>query len=306
MDKARFARWRVAFGFSDGRVGGIGVVLRLCCEVANERDEKKMSKYSVDQSVSSGLDFWFELFARCRSELSGCSSGSGSGSGLVCESSCESLLDGLSYSLGHPYSNQLSASHLALLLGLPESDLVLLLDHYGGLLGFLSVPVCPELVGVGDGVAERRRLSLREVLFGLVQCTVSKRVMVRGPGDVFGLLAPQLSWARQEQIVGLALNARSGVIAYRVLALGGIDSASLDPCTAYRWLLEVGAASWIMVHNHPSGEPTPSPEDIALTRRFYQAGLLLRIELLDHIVIGHNAYESIRAKEPGAFQAYAL
>ena len=97
-----------------------------------------------------------------------------------------------------------------------------------------------------------------------------------------------------ERVRVLYLDARNRLILDHQAQEGTIDEAAIHPREVVKKALEVGATALILVHNHPSGDPTPSPDDVAVTRAMVQAGKLLDVDLLDHLVIGHDAFVSLR------------
>jgi DNA repair protein RadC len=105
---------------------------------------------------------------------------------------------------------------------------------------------------------------------------------------------------RIEQFRLLFLDAKNRLIADEVHQTGTIDQTPVYPREVAKRALELGAAALIVVHNHPSGDPSPSPEDAALTRQAVDAGRLFGIEVLDHIVIGRGRYVSL--KDQGVFR----
>lgn len=114
--------------------------------------------------------------------------------------------------------------------------------------------------------------------------------------DVFEFCINKLKLHKKiNEIFGLfCVDAKNRVIAYSETGIGSTTSCSVDISSLYRKALIAGAASIICVHNHPSGDPTPSEYDIAVTERIKKAGDLLNLELLDHIVIGDRVYCSMR------------
>ena len=116
------------------------------------------------------------------------------------------------------------------------------------------------------------------------------------PADVYSLLGPEMSPLAQEQLRVLLLNTKNVVVGQRVVYQGNISSAIIRPAEVLRPAVVEAARSIIVCHNHPSRDPTPSPEDVAITRELAQAGKLLDIELLDHVVIGGRRYVSLKEK----------
>lgn len=113
-----------------------------------------------------------------------------------------------------------------------------------------------------------------------------------GSRSVFDLLKGELHGLRQEHFIALAVDAKNRLLSRRTVAIGGLTSCGVTPSDVFRRLLLDGAAAAIFVHNHPSGDPTPSPEDIALTQRLGEAGLLLGLPMLDHVIFGDGNYVS--------------
>lgn len=110
--------------------------------------------------------------------------------------------------------------------------------------------------------------------------------------DVHEAMAPRLAQASQERFVALALDARHRPLAEIDIACGGLTSCSVSPSDVFRAVLREAAAAVVFVHNHPSGEPTPSDDDVAITARLRRAGTLLGIDVIDHVIIAADGYFS--------------
>lgn len=121
-------------------------------------------------------------------------------------------------------------------------------------------------------------------------------VFVRSPEDVRGLMEDELLLEEQEVFCCLYLNVKSRVLGRGEIFRGTSDASMVHPREIFRDALRRNTSRVILVHNHPSGDPTPSPEDIALTRRLVEAGRLLGIEVLDHVVVGRGRAVSFREK----------
>lgn len=109
---------------------------------------------------------------------------------------------------------------------------------------------------------------------------------------------PQADWydPMKEALVVLVLNARKRIIGHNLVALGSLDTCPVTPLHVFRPVLCAAGSSLVLTHNHPSGDPTPSEGDIKVTRDLIRAGQLLKIEVLDHVIIGHNTHISLRAQ----------
>jgi DNA repair protein RadC len=122
------------------------------------------------------------------------------------------------------------------------------------------------------------------------------RRVIRSPEDVARMYIPRLRSARTESFRVLLLNAANQVIREVVVSEGTLTASLAHPREVFRLAITESAAAVILLHNHPSGNTEPSPEDIALTRQLVQAGKLLDIPVLDHIIIAGEAYVSLRER----------
>jgi DNA repair protein RadC len=109
-------------------------------------------------------------------------------------------------------------------------------------------------------------------------------------------VARDLELARREHFVAFYLDARNRVLSRETVSVGTLSASIVHPREVFAPAIERRAASVILAHNHPSGDPEPSDDDLALTRRLVQAGVLLGIEILDHLVIGHGGYVSLKSR----------
>ena len=116
------------------------------------------------------------------------------------------------------------------------------------------------------------------------------------PQDVYDLLGPEMKGLAQEQLRVMLLNTRNKVMAQRIVYQGNVNSSIVRPAEVFRAAIVESAPSIIISHNHPSQDPTPSPEDVSITRDLVQGGKLLGIDVLDHIVIGGSGYVSLKEK----------
>ena len=116
------------------------------------------------------------------------------------------------------------------------------------------------------------------------------------PDDVRRLLGPEMAPLAQEQLRVLLLDTKNHVVGQRVIYQGNVSSAIVRTAEVFRPAVMEAVPSIIVSHNHPSQDPTPSPEDAALTRELVQAGKLLDIELLDHVVIGGERFVSLKER----------
>lgn len=118
---------------------------------------------------------------------------------------------------------------------------------------------------------------------------------VRAPADVAERLIPAMGTLEREELRVLLLNTKNVVTALRTVYVGNLAGSSVRVGEVYRDAVRACAAGILVVHNHPSGDPTPSAEDLRITGDLAAAGSLLDIELMDHLVIGHRRWVSLRA-----------
>lgn len=119
-------------------------------------------------------------------------------------------------------------------------------------------------------------------------------VTVKRPEDAANYVMDELRYLKKEHFVCLFLNTKNHIIAQETLSMGTLNASLVHPREVFRAAIKCSSASLICVHNHPSGDPTPSPEDIALTKRLVSAGELVGIEVLDHLVIGDGRFISLK------------
>ena len=112
------------------------------------------------------------------------------------------------------------------------------------------------------------------------------RVSINSPQDVVNMLQAEMAAYEQEHLVVLLLNTKNQVVNQAEIYVGNVNSSIVRPAEVFRPAVRDNAPSIVVAHNHPSGDPTPSPEDVSITRDLISAGKLLGIELLDHLVIG--------------------
>ena len=112
--------------------------------------------------------------------------------------------------------------------------------------------------------------------------------------DVYELLCKDMMSEKRELFVSLHLNTKMQIESKHIVSIGCLDSAPVHPREVFRPAVKSGAAAVIVAHNHPSGDPEPSKEDKAVTERLLKASSVMGIKLLDHIIIGHGRYVSLR------------
>lgn len=119
-----------------------------------------------------------------------------------------------------------------------------------------------------------------------------KKKRIRTAEDLYHLYHKKMKWLTQEHFVAVFLNSKNEIIASSTIFIGSANKSIVHPRDIYKEAIKYSAVKLMVIHNHPSGDPTPSKEDAEFTRRLVDAGALLQIPLLDHLIIGKNTYYS--------------
>lgn len=122
----------------------------------------------------------------------------------------------------------------------------------------------------------------------------SDRHVIRSPRDAAALMLPRLRYETREHFLVMMLSTKNHVLATPTISIGSLNASIVHPRELFREVITYSAASIILVHNHPSGDPTPSAEDIHLTKQIVEAGKMLNISVLDHLIIGDGKYVSLK------------
>lgn len=172
-----------------------------------------------------------------------------------------------------------------------------LLGVFRGLPG-IARAAFEELSAVkGVGPAKAAQLMAAVELGRRLGASAGFRPKVTAPEDAARLVLAQMRHLDREEFRVILLDTKNQVLKVETVAVGGLNSSGVEPREVFKSAVRQSAAAVILVHNHPSGDPTPSREDVALTRRLLQAGELLGIEILDHLIIGDNKYVSLKAEQ---------
>jgi DNA repair protein RadC len=184
---------------------------------------------------------------------------------------------------------------LAIATGARLGLAALVLERLGGVREVASAPV-QELISAG--LAPGRAAALA------AGCEIGRRGsaarpegrwVVRAPGDVAQRLLPEMSGLEREELRVAVLNTKNVVTALTTVYVGNLAGSAIRVGEVFRDAVRRNGAAVLVVHNHPSGDPTPSGEDLRITTELVRAGHLLDIELLDHVVIGRDRWVSLRA-----------
>lgn len=148
----------------------------------------------------------------------------------------------------------------------------------------------------GIGMGKARQLTALLKLAKNLTIPTYEQTTIRSPKDAFDLLEPELRYATKEHFICLFLNTKNRVIFKEIISIGSLNAAIVHPREVFRAAIKRCSASLICAHNHPSGDPNPSPEDVELTIRLARAGAIVGIEVLDHLIIGGNTFVSLKEK----------
>jgi DNA repair protein RadC len=128
-----------------------------------------------------------------------------------------------------------------------------------------------------------KSLEIREIEY-----SYDKRPKISGMDDVIKTVKPLIADQNKEFFIALFLNTKNGIIKQEVVSVGSLNANIVHPREVFRTACMVSASSIIVAHNHPSGDPAPSREDIEITKKLAEAGKMIGIELLDHVILGQD------------------
>ena len=190
---------------------------------------------------------------------------------------------------------------LAILLntGLPGEPVTavaqrLLVEH-GGLLGLIRLDVqeLAAIRGVGPAKAAKLKAAL-EIATRVQALGTDARPLISSPDDVINLIGVEMGLLDHEQLRIVVLDTKHRVQTIKTLYQGSVNQAQVRVAEVFREPIRINAVAIIIVHNHPSGDPTPSAADVALTADLAKAGEMLDIDLLDHLIVGQGRHVSLR------------
>jgi DNA repair protein RadC len=176
-----------------------------------------------------------------------------------------------------------------------------LLREVGGLAGLHRAAMADlcRIKGVGQAKAAQLVAAI-ELGRRIAVCVPDERPVVKSPADAANLLMYQLAAREQEYLYVVLLDTRNRVIGQPIEVYhGSLNTSLIRVGEVFRHAVKANAAAVIVAHNHPSGDPSPSPEDVAVTRALVEAGKLLDIEVLDHLVIGQHRFVSLKERGLG-------
>ena len=209
--------------------------------------------------------------------------------------------------LVHLGPQALAASELLAILlrvGVPGENAVQvgqrLLKDFGGISGLQRAPLeelCNQR-GIGEAKAAQIKAAI-ELGRRLALESPEERPVVNSPADAAALVAYEMSALEQEHLRVILLDTRNRVLEIVEVYIGSVNSSQIHVGEIFKAAIRRNAPALIVVHNHPSGDPTPSPDDAVVTRAIVQAGKLLDVDVLDHMVIGQGRWVSLKERGLG-------
>ncbi len=158
-----------------------------------------------------------------------------------------------------------------------------------------SVEELSKIKGIGTAKAVQIKAAV-ELGRRIASYNQRKQVIIKSPLDVKDLLMEEMRFLEKEYFKTILLNVKNHVISVEDISIGSLNSSIVHPREVFKPAIRRSSASILLVHNHPSGDPTPSREDIEVTERLVEAGKILGINVLDHIIIGSDSIISLKEK----------
>jgi DNA repair protein RadC len=173
-----------------------------------------------------------------------------------------------------------------------------LLSRFGSLKGVANASVEELVQTSGIGLAKATQIKAALELSRRLEADTGQtpRPILRSPEDVVAEVRSQLKGKKKEHFLVLCLDTRNRLANRRLVSMGSLDTSIVHPREVFKEAVSSCAASVVFAHNHPSGDPEPSKEDIELTKRLARAGEIIGIDVLDHIIICDNGFVSLKSR----------
>ena len=199
-----------------------------------------------------------------------------------------------------------TAELLAIILrtGTKDENVILLahrlLARFGNLAGLVQANTREMTAERGLGPAKVAQLKAAlELGRRMLVESPDERPQIRAPADAANLVMTEMGVLEQEQLRVILLDTKNRVLDTPTIYKGSLNTSLIRVGELFREAIRANCASLIVIHNHPSGDPTPSPEDVAVTRQIVEAGELVDIEVLDHLIIGRQRFVSLKERGLG-------
>ncbi len=199
-----------------------------------------------------------------------------------------------------------TAELLAIILrtGTRDENVILLshrlLARFGNLAGLVQASTAEMISEHGLGPAKVAQLKAAlELGRRMLVESPEERPQIRSPADAANLVMTEMGLLEQEQLRIILLDTKNRVLTTKTVYQGSLNTSLIRVGELFRHAVRANCLSLIVLHNHPSGDPTPSPEDVAVTRQIVEAGKLLDIDVLDHLIIGRQRFVSLKERGLG-------
>jgi len=209
--------------------------------------------------------------------------------------------------LEHYGANALSSAELLAIIlrvGTRDENVIRLaqrlLTTYGGLAGLAQAPFSElmEIKGLGEAKITQLKAAF-ELGRRLLVAAPHERPLVKSPADAANLLMMEMAVLEQEHLRTVLLDSKNHVLKIHTVYIGSLNTAVVRVGELFREAIRLNCAAMIVAHNHPSGDPTPSAEDVYVTRQIVEAGKLLNVDVLDHLVICQARWVSLKERGLG-------
>ncbi|GAB6099088.1 DNA repair protein RadC [Halanaerocella petrolearia] len=171
------------------------------------------------------------------------------------------------------------------------NELLSICDGLTGLVDYSTVEL-QELDGIG--IAKATQLKAVVELSKKIVVASSQLTRISSPEEVADILIPKLRYENQEKFLVILLNTKNEILAVEEVSKGSLNSSVVHPREVFRAAIKRSSAAVILAHNHPSGNTTPSQEDIKISKRLSKAGNIIGIKVLDHLIVGGTDYISLK------------
>ncbi|MGE5329764.1 MAG: RadC family protein [Deltaproteobacteria bacterium] len=178
------------------------------------------------------------------------------------------------------------------------SQRLLKLDEEGQGLGFLNDIALEELQSI-KGIGKVKAIQIKAIVEFSKRMSANRRntrVVITSPEDVSNLVMQEMRCLKQEELRVLVLNSKNVVLKTHTAAIGGLNTSAVEAREVFKEAIRSGAAGIVLVHNHPSGDPQPSNEDIKFTKKIEEGAHMLGIRMIDHLIIGDGVFMSLKQK----------
>ena len=175
-------------------------------------------------------------------------------------------------------------------------DVISYVSSKVGDLGRADVRELTEIEGIGFSKASSIVASMELAKRLLGNSASNHKIVIKDSADVANLLMEEMLYEKREFVIALLLNVKGEIESKEIISVGELSATNIHPREVFSPAIRKGAASIIVAHNHPSGDPTPSSEDVIATKRLLEASRIVGISLIDHVILGHRKYVSLKAE----------